>query len=214
MKDKMRKICKKEIIEMDRFTRANLLTSLSGIKSAMLVSTLSKTNVSNVAIFSSVVHLGSNPGLIGILIRPQTKRVSDTYQNIKYNNTFTINHINKDIIKKAHYTSAKTPSNTSEFDDVGLQEEYIDGFKSPFVKESDIGLGLIYSDEILLSNDCILIIGEIDNIKLNNNLSIENGLIDFSKSCSVGVDGISHYYELNLIEKHDYIGTGKFPNKI
>ncbi len=199
---------------MDRFTRANLLTSLSGIKAAMLVGTLSKTNVSNVTIFSSTVHLGSNPGLIGLLVRPQTIRVSDTYKNIKSNNTFTINHVNKDIIKKAHYTSAKTLSNTSEFDDVGLQEEYIDGFKSPFVKESDIGLGLIYSDEILLSNDCTLIVGEIDNIKLNNDLSIENGLIDLSEACSIGVDGISNYYELNLTEKHNYIGGGKFPNKI
>ena len=91
----MRNISKKEIIEMDRFTRANLLTSVSGIKAAMLVATLSIKNISNVAIFSSVIHLGSNPGLIGLLIRPQTKRVSDTYQNIKFNNTFTINHVNK-----------------------------------------------------------------------------------------------------------------------
>lgn len=213
MKDKMRNISKKEIKNMDRFRRANLLTSLSGIKAAMLVATLSKKNISNVAIFSSLIHLGSNPGLIGLLIRPQTKRVSDTYENIKFNNTFTINHVNKDIIKKAHYTSAKTHSNTSEFDDVGLHEEYIDGFKSPFVKESHIGLGLIYSDEILLSNDCTLIIGEIDNIKLNGDLSIENGKIDYSESCSVAVDGISNYYELNLIEKHDYIGSRKIPKK-
>ena len=60
MKDKMRNICKKEIVEMDRLKRANLLTSLSGIKAAMLVGTLSRENISNVAIFSSIIHLGSN----------------------------------------------------------------------------------------------------------------------------------------------------------
>ena len=41
MKDKMRNIYKKEIIEMDRFERVNLLTSLSGIKAASLVGTVS-----------------------------------------------------------------------------------------------------------------------------------------------------------------------------
>ena len=155
MKDKMRNICKKEILEMDRLKRANLLTSLSGIKAAMLVGTLSKKNISNVAIFSSIIHLGSNPSLIGLLIRPQTKRTSDTYSNIKSNKVFTINHVNKNMIKKAHYTSAKTDSSTSEFNDVGLTEKYVDNFKSPFVKESYIGLGLIYNDEILLSNNLI-----------------------------------------------------------
>tara|TARA_Y100001935_G_C17167518_1_gene438504 strand:+ start:114 stop:758 length:645 start_codon:yes stop_codon:yes gene_type:complete len=214
MKDKMKNLTKNDITKMDRFDRVNLITSVSGIKAAMLIGTISKLSISNVAIFSSIIHLGSNPPLIGLLIRPQTKRVSDTYQNIKFNNTFTINHVNKDIIKKAHYTSAKTHSNTSEFDDVELNEEYIDGFKSPFVKESDIGLGIIYRDEILLTNDCTLIIGEIDNIKLNSDSSIENGLINYSESCSVAVDGISNYYELNLIEKHNYIGRGKLPKKI
>ena len=88
MKDKMRNISKKEIKKMDRFRRANLLTSLSGIKAAMLVATLSKKNISKVAIFSSLIHLGSNPGVIGLLIRHQTKRVSDTYENIKFNNKY------------------------------------------------------------------------------------------------------------------------------
>ena len=37
--------------------------------------------------------------------------------------------------------------------------------------------------------------------------------IDYSQSCSVAVDGISNYYELNLIEKHDYIGSRKILKK-
>ena len=214
MKDKMRNICKKEIVEMDRLKRANLLTSLSGIKAAMLVGTLSKKNISNVAIFSSIIHLGSNPSLIGPLVRPQTKRTSNTYSNIKSNKVFTINHVNKNMIKKAHYTSAKTDSSTSEFNDVGLTEKYVDNFKSPFVKESYIGLGLIYNDEILLSNNCTLIIGEIDNISLTEELFDDNGSIDLSKSHSIGVDGIGNYYGLELKEKHEYVGNAKLPNKI
>ena len=210
----MRNIYKREIIEMDRFERVNLLTSLSGIKAASLVGTISNRNVSNVAIFSSIIHLGSNPPLVGLLIRPQTKKISDTYVNIKSNNSFTINHVNENIIKKSHYTSAKTDSAKSEFDDVGLTEEYIDNFLSPFVKESDIGFGLLYDEEILLSNNCKLIIGEIDNIKLNKNIKSKNGIIDLANSNSIGVDGIGTYYKLSKSECHEYIGKTSLPNNI
>ena len=213
MKDKMKNLTKKDIIKMDRFDRVNLISSVSGIKAAMLIGTISKHNISNVAIFSSIIHLGSNPALIGLLIRPQTKRVSDTYQNIKSNKSFTINHVNKNIISKAHYTSAKTSSNTSEFDDVGLNEEYIGNLQSPFVKEADVGLGLIYCDEISLSNKCILVIGEIDNIKLRNDLADVNGLINLSNYNSIGVDGIGHYYKLNLTKNYEYVGTRKVPKE-
>ena len=120
----------------------------------------------------------------------------------------------KNIIKKAHYTSAKTDSSTSEFNDVGLTEKYVDNFKSPYVKESYIGLGLKYNDEILLSNNCTLIIGELDNIRLTEELFDDNGSIDLSKSHSIGVDGIGNYYELELKEKHEYVGNAKLPNKI
>ena len=213
MKDKMKNLTKKDIIKMDRFDRVNLISSVSGIKAAMLIGTISKHNISNVAIFSSIIHLGSNPALIGLLIRPQTKRVSDTYQNIKSNKSFTINHVNKNIISKAHYTSAKTSSNTSEFDDVGLTEEYIGNLQSPFVKEADVGLGMIYCDEISLSNKCILVIGEIDNIKLKNDFADVNGLINLSDCNSIGVDGIGHYYKLNLTKNYEYVGTRKVPKE-
>ena len=213
MKDKMKNLSKKDIMKMNRFDRVNLISSVSGIKAAMLIGTISKHNISNVAIFSSIIHLGSNPALIGLLIRPQTKRVSDTYQNIKSNKSFTINHVNKNIISKAHYTSAKTSSNTSEFDDVGLTEEYIGNLQSPFVKEADVGLGLIYCDEISLSNKCILVIGEIDNIKLKNDFADVNGLINLSDCNSIGVDGIGHYYKLNLTKNYEYVGTRKVPKE-
>ena len=211
MKGKMINITKKNIENMNRFDRANLISSISGIKPAMLVGTVSKKNISNVAIFSSIIHLGSNPGLIGLLIRPQNKRVSDTYENIKLVKSFTINHINEDIIKKSHYTSAKTNSNTSEFDDVKLTEEYINNFHSPFVKESDIGIGLLFSQEILLSNNCKLIIGEIDNIKLNKNIATNEGIIDLTSSNSVGVDGIGTYYNLSKSQQHIYVGSKQIP---
>ena len=49
--------------------RINLINSCSGFKSANLIGTKSLSGVSNVAIFSSVTHIGSNPPLLGFFLR-------------------------------------------------------------------------------------------------------------------------------------------------
>ena len=64
-----------------------------------------------------------------------------TYNNIKETNYFTINHINKEIYKQAHQTSARYDKDVSEFDECGLTPEYSDTIKAPYVKESKIKIG-------------------------------------------------------------------------
>ena len=50
------------------------MNSLSGIKSANLIATYSpKINVANCALFSSVIHIGTNPAVIGFILRPTKK---------------------------------------------------------------------------------------------------------------------------------------------
>ena len=73
------KFSKKEILDSDKEYRINLINSITGIKPANLISTISKSGIPNVAIFSSVIHLGSNPPLIGFILRPETKKLSDMY---------------------------------------------------------------------------------------------------------------------------------------
>ena len=74
--------CTEEIVELDKEFRINLINSITGAKPANLIATRSKNGKDNVAIFSSVVHLGSNPAMIGFVMRPQTDKNTDTYQNI------------------------------------------------------------------------------------------------------------------------------------
>ena len=54
-----------DIEELDKVYRINLINSCSGYKSANLIGTKSKSGISNVAVFSSIVHLGSSPPLLG-----------------------------------------------------------------------------------------------------------------------------------------------------
>ena len=51
----------KDIMNLNRTYRINLINSITGAKPANLVGTRSADNVDNVAIFSSVVHIGSHP---------------------------------------------------------------------------------------------------------------------------------------------------------
>ena len=104
----------KEIEDMERIKRLNLINSITGISSANLIGTISNDLTENLAIISSVVNIGSHPPLIGFILRPTKKTRRDTYENIFETNQFTINHIHSDMIKKSHYTSAKFKKNESE----------------------------------------------------------------------------------------------------
>lgn len=64
----------------------------------------------NVAVFSSVTHIGSNPPMISFITRPLTVN-RDTYNNLKENPFFTVNHITNNIISDAHHTSASHNEN-------------------------------------------------------------------------------------------------------
>ena len=60
----MKHFTRSAIEELERFYRANLVNSVSGYKPANLIGTVSDSGVTNVAIFSSVVHLGADPALL------------------------------------------------------------------------------------------------------------------------------------------------------
>ena len=95
-----------ELLELDKIYRANLINSCTGFKSANLISTKSKDSIENVAVFSSVTHLSSNPPLLGFILRPTTVE-RNTYDNLEKTGYFTVNHIHQSIVKDAHHTSAK-----------------------------------------------------------------------------------------------------------
>jgi len=124
----MKHISKQDLNAMDRIYRLNLINSCTGYKSANLIGTVSIENIHNVAVFSSITHLGSDPALLTFIVRPTTVP-RDTYKNILDNKEFTVNHINIDDIKEAHHTSARYPSIISEFDVTDLEKEFKDHYK-------------------------------------------------------------------------------------
>lgn len=58
--------------QLDTRFRAHLINGLSGFKSANLIGSVDGNRQLNLSIVSSIVHLGANPPLIGMVIRPNT----------------------------------------------------------------------------------------------------------------------------------------------
>ena len=122
-----------QIENLDKIFRINLINSCSGYKSANLIGSISDNGVKNLAVFSSITHLGSNPPLLGFFLRPTEIVPRHTYLNIKQNSYYTINSVQEDFADKAHHTSAKYNRDTSEFDITKFSSETINGFPAPFV---------------------------------------------------------------------------------
>ena len=196
---------KDSIQQLEKFNRINLMNSITGISPANLIGTISNDSIENLAIFSSIVHIGSNPPLMGFILRPTKKIRRDTYENIIETNKFTINHINSDMIERSHYTSVKFDKNESEFQKCRLTAEYLNNFLAPYVKDSYVKIGLNLEDiQLIKSNGCRLIIGRVERLYVPDSAIYKNGNIQLDLSNSIGVGGLNTYYSLDKIAEYPY----------
>lgn len=195
---------KKDIIELEKNFRTNFVNALSGFKSANLIGTISNHQKTNLAIFSSVIHVGANPPAMAILIRTATVE-RNTYSNIKENGYFTVNHIHKDFFRKAHQTSARYPRDVSEFDECGLTPEFSDTLPAPYVKESIIKIGLKCVEEhVIQFNQTVFIVGEILEVHLDKSLIQKDGYIDIEKAQTLTVSGLDSYHTTQRLTRLTY----------
>jgi flavin reductase (DIM6/NTAB) family NADH-FMN oxidoreductase RutF len=199
---------------MDSRKRAAFMNSLSGFKSASLIGTINNQNNTNLAIFSSVFHIGSNPALVGFINRPDSVD-RHTLENILQTNCFTISHINADIFKQAHQTAARYPKDISEFEATGLKAEFINSFKAPFVKESKLKYGLEFVEKHDLKiNGTILVIGKVVEVIIPEECLLEDGAIDIEKAGTIAISGLDSYHTTNKIARLSYAKPDKSPTEI
>ncbi len=203
----------KEIEGLERKYRLNLINSVTGIKPANLLGTADKNGQENLAIISSVVHLGSNPALIGFVMRPHHEVRRDSFHNIMETGFYTLNHVPIKLIKNAHYTSAKFPSEVSEFERCEIAKEYCFDFLAPFVKESPIKIGLSFQEKVdIKANGTCLIIGKIEELILEDRLVNDLGYLNLEKAEVAGISGLNSYYSLNYLESFPYARPNELPN--
>lgn len=202
------------IDEMEKSYRTNFINSLWGFKSVSLVGTSSPEGVSNLAIFSQVFHLGANPALVGLIIRPaETER--HTYENLKTNMVFTLNHIHASFVMQAHQTSARYPKLVSEFEAVGLTEIYHSPFPAPYVDESHLQIGCRYDGEYLITqNNTIMIIGRVEEVRIKEGAVHEDGFIDLEALGTITSSNLDSYHVMRKVCRLTYAKPYRLPNEL
>ena len=193
----MKNITLCEIESMDKLARIQFANSLPGPKPASLIGSIAAAGQTNLAPFSSVTHLGSNPPLIGLISRPDLVD-RHTLSNILATGSYTINHIHASMLHQAHNCSARYPRDVSEFGATGLTPHFEDNIPAPFVSESRLRFALELVETIsIAANGTVLIIGKVVLVQLPDHSFSEDGSIDLTTLGSLASTALDTYFELS-----------------
>jgi flavin reductase (DIM6/NTAB) family NADH-FMN oxidoreductase RutF len=193
-----------QLMDMEQRKRAQFINSISGFRSVALIGTTDTKEQTNLAIFSSIVHIGSNPPLLSFIMRPDSVE-RHTLTNILDKGFYTINHINADMYEKAHQTSARYPKSVSEFDAAQLTPVFKNDFVAPFVAESQIQIGMEFRERIEINiNQTSMIIGEIKFVHYPTSCLLEDGFIDIEKAGTITSTGLDSYHTTQVLKRLEY----------
>lgn len=198
------RIDKSEIEQLEQRYRTAFINSLAGFRQAVLIGTRSLSEKNNLAIFNSLIHLGANPALFGLMSRPDSVQ-RDTLQNILETKEYTLNFVQASNYKKAHQTSARYDKGISEFEKVGFTPVYNSGFRAPFVDEAVVKIAMKLEETIPVTiNGTILIIGSILMIETNDGLVGDDGFVNLSASEVLISQGLDAYFTSTEIGRLPY----------
>lgn len=188
--------------QFEKHYRIHFFNSLTGYKSVHLVGTQNAEGTTNLAIFSSIFHMGSKPPYFGMLVRPTGETPRHTLANLLETGYYTLNHIHPHTYKQAHQTSAKYPKDVSEFDAVGLTPWYSEKVKAPYVFESNIKIGLKLVETHPMSfNGTILVVGNVVEVIFKQPYALPDGMINLEQAQTITSTGLDVYAQAKTIER-------------
>ncbi len=200
----MKTVTAADIDAMDRLTRVQFATSLPGIRPVALIGTCNGDGQTNLAPFSSIVHFGSAPLLLGMVSRPDTVG-RHTLANIEATGCWTINHLHPAIVAAAHQCSARYPREVSEFAATGLTEHYEPGLRAPFVAESRLRCGLELVTRLdITANGTILVLGRVTLVQVAEDALAADGAIDLASLGVVASTAQDTYFTVQPLTRLPY----------
>jgi len=208
------RLTRADIDSLESRRRAALINSITGFKPANLVATADPQGNTNLAIISSLVHIGSNPPLLALVVRPDSVD-RHTLSNIRATGVYTINHVHDGMVDAAHQTAARYPRDVSEFAATGLTEHWREDFAAPFVEQARVRLAMRFREEQLLAvNGTHLVIGEVDAVDLPEHSLLDSGALDPALANSVAIAGLDSYYRATLLQRMEYASPDHPPRRI
>mgnify|MGYP005673267467 FL=1 len=199
---------------LPRRQRVHLVNALSGFKSINLIGTTNDAGVNNLSIISSVVHLGSDPALLGMVMRTPVdrERGSHTYWNIRETGCYTINHVPVSHSLQAHQVSARYSGETSEFEAVGFTPVYRCGFQAPAVEESPVRIGMERLDEWEIpQNRCRFVVGQIRWVEFPEEAWAEDGYLDIESLGVAVLSSLDGYHRTEKLHRLAYAKPDAYP---
>ena len=189
---------------LDDMFRRHFFNSLPGPRGVHLIGTKGYKGQENVAVFSSIIHIGARPPMLGFLMRQLTVP-RQTYHHIQANKWFTLNTVQPAFLHPAHQSSANYGLFESEFAATGLTPEYLGDSKAPYVAQSPVKIGLTLEEEHLVhTNGTRLLIGRIRELFLPDEAVDETGHVDHVLLKTMTVAGLDTYHEVGPAHELPY----------
>ncbi|KAF8532529.1 hypothetical protein JB92DRAFT_2687646 [Gautieria morchelliformis] len=148
------------------------------------VSTLSETNVPNLAPFSWFNMVSPNPPTVLISCVNSPTRPRDSTVNIKATKEFTVNIISEPFMQHANFTSVDAPEGQSEWGGSGLRMAPSVSIKPARVRESAVSMECELSHVVELSPPGsttvtqTVMMGLVKRIHVRNDVMTEKGNVD------------------------------------
>jgi len=192
--------------------KVNFFHSATGVKPAILIGTKALNAVPNLAVFSSVFHLGSNPPIFGFMVRPGVAE-GNTHDNILKTGHYTLNLVSQDLVAAAHQTAARYPAEVNEFEATGIPEGEIAGW--PCSKSASVIMLLKYLETISIPyNGTKIVIGEVIRVAYDPAFVGSDGLLDHEKAKTAGVTGLDAYFSHQKVGRYAYAKPHLPPRQI
>jgi len=203
-----------DIANMEKLARVQFATSLPGAKPISLVGTTDASGQNNLAPFSSVLHLGSSPCLLGMLSRPDSVE-RHSLANLTAIGAWTLNHLHPDILDAAHQCSARYPKEVSEFAATGLTPYLHPGFPAPFVKESRFRIGMELEEIVpIAANGTRLIIGRVVLVQVAQGSLMDHGGIDLVGLECLASTALDTYFQLKPLARLAHAKADVHPHRL
>jgi len=210
----MQTITAADIAAMEKLARVQFATSLPGPKPISLIGTADSCGQNNLAPFSSILHLGSEPAILGMISRPDLVE-RHTLSNLIETGVWTINHLHPAILDAAHQCSARYPKEISEFEASGLTPHFEHGFAAPFVTESKFRIGLELVEVIPIAvNSTKLLVGRVVMVQISEKCHISDGRIDLNLIECLASTSLDTYFTVHPLARFAHAKPDQPPTRI
>lgn len=198
-----------DILGMEQRYRTTFVNSLSGFHPVVLVGSRSAAGKSHLATFNSLVHIGANPPLFGLISRPDTVK-KHTLENIRSTGVYSINFLSTEHIAAIHRAAARFDEDADKFRKTGLTECTLPGSNLPYVGEAAIKIGMRCENIIPIpANGTWLIVGSIEAVEIRSEIIASDGFVRLHEEKIAACAGLDAYFSTTLLNRFAYPKAGE-----